>query len=166
MARGSSIAGVTVGSSPSVTPAIHATIGTGAFPKQHGIVDLFLRDGDEVVDSWDSSSPSYLEVRSLADVYDLSTDNRAGVAMVAEKGWHLGMIGHGAALRGADRDVAVMGDAPGDHLYTNDDFYRLPAYLTKVSGYEENVRAVDASDGTIDGLWRAHNLDTPESRRL
>ena len=157
MAEGTSVRDVLVGSSPSVTPAIHATIGTGAFPKQHGIIDIPLRAGDQVVGSWDRQSPTYLTTRSFADVYDLETDNRAQIAMVAEKGWHLGMIGHGAALEGADRDVAVMGEAPGK-LYTNEDLYDLPAYLQEVPGYEQDLRAVDRMDGRIDGLWLGHSL--------
>ena len=166
IARGTSVEDALVGSSPSVTPAIHATVGTGAFPKQHGIVDIPLRAGTDVVGSWDGQSPTYLTTRSLADVYDLATDNRAQIAMVAEKGWHLGMIGHGAALEGADHDVAVMGDQPG-LLYTNPRFYDLPEYLQNVSGYEHDVRAVDALDGEVDGLWRGHDmLSDPEDLRL
>jgi len=166
MARGTSVQEVLVGSSPSVTPAIHATIGTGAFPEQHGIVDIPLRVGAEVVGSWDHQSPTYLATRSLADVYDHATDNRALIAMVAEKGWHLGMIGHGAELGGADHDVAVMGEAPGQ-LYTNPRYYDLPAYLQDVPGYEHDVRAVDASDGEVDGLWRGHDmLSDPKKLRL
>jgi arylsulfatase A-like enzyme len=166
MASGTSVQDVLVGSSPSVTPAIHATIGTGAFPKQHGIVDIPLRAGAEVVGSWDEQSPTYLATPSLADVYDLATDNRALIAMVAEKGWHLGMIGHGAELSGADHDVAVMGEAPG-HLYTNPRYYDLPEYLQDVAGYDQDVRAVDAADGEVDGLWRGHDmLGDPEQLRL
>jgi hypothetical protein len=166
MARGTSVRDVLVGSSPSVTPAIHATIGTGTFPRQHGIVDIPLRSEEEVVGSWDHQAPTYLTARSFADVYDLATDNRALVAMVAERGWHLGMIGHGAALAGADRDVAVMGEAPGG-LYTNERFYDLPAYLQDVPGYELDVRTIDQADGRIDGQWRGHDmLSDPEELRL
>ena len=166
MTRGTSVQDVLVGSSPSVTPAIHATIGTGAFPKQHGIVDIPLRAGAEVVGSWDEQSPTYLATSSLADVYDLATKNQALIAMVAEKGWHLGMIGHGAELGGADHDVAVMGESPG-HLYTNSRYYDLPEYLQNVAGYEQDVRAVDSADGEVDGLWRGHDmLGDPEQLRL
>ena len=36
-----------IGSSPSNTPPTHATIGTGAFPRRHGVVDLYqLIDGE------------------------------------------------------------------------------------------------------------------------
>ncbi len=166
MDEGTSVQGVRVGSSPSVTPAIHATIGTGAFPKQHGIVDILLRDGESVAGSWDEQSPTYLQVPTLADLYDFDTDNRAEIGMVAEKGWHLGMIGRGAAMEGGDKDHAVMGDIPG-RLYTNPDLYSLPSYLQEVEGYDDDVRTVDLSDGRIDSSWQGHEmLDDPEEARL
>ena len=166
MARGASVAGVTVGSSPSVTPAVHATIGTGDFPSSHGIVDISLRDGDEIVGSWDGGHPTYLETPTLADLYDRSTGNRAKVAMIAEKGWHLGMIGHGAALDGGDEDIAVMGDTPGG-LYTTEGTYSLPDYINSVEGYEEDVRKVDLADGRLDDTWLGHPvLGDPERARI
>jgi Type I phosphodiesterase / nucleotide pyrophosphatase len=166
MTGGASVAGATVGSSPSVTPAIHATIGTGTFPKQHGIVDIPLRDGDDIAGSWDAQSPTYLEVRTLADSYDLAAGNEPEVGMIAEKGWHLGLVGHGAALEGADKDVAVMGD-PESNLYTNPEFYSLPAYLKHVAGFQKDVRAVDAGDGALDSQWLGHDvLENPAGLRV
>ena len=164
MASGVSIQDVRVGSSPSVTPAIHATIGTGVYPKQHGIVDIFLRHGPKVVDSWDTQSPTYLEVLALADLYDLRTDNKAKVGMVAEKGWHLGMIGHGAAIPGGDKDIAVMG-SPGKQ-FTNEDYYSLPSYLSDVPGLEQDLQRVDLADGRDDSAWLDHELVPLERTRL
>ncbi|HEU4480845.1 MAG TPA: alkaline phosphatase family protein, partial [Actinomycetota bacterium] len=46
MAEGANVEGTIVGSSPSVTPAVHATIGTGVFPNEHGAVDLSFRNED------------------------------------------------------------------------------------------------------------------------
>jgi Type I phosphodiesterase / nucleotide pyrophosphatase len=166
MDGGASVQGVRVGSSPSVTPAIHATIGTGAFPKQHGIVDIPLRDGPKVVGSWDAQAPTYLAEPTLADLYDPRTGNRAEVGMIAEKGWHLGMIGHGSAYQGGDQDFAVMGDLPGK-LYTNPDFYELPGYLQDVGGFEDDVRTVDVADGRLDKTWQGHEmLEDVEQTRL
>src|SRR5680860_33807 len=58
MAEGTSILDVEVGASPSVTPAVHATIGTGAFPRQHGIVGIRARDGDRSAGELITRSPS------------------------------------------------------------------------------------------------------------
>ncbi|MFN2489867.1 MAG: alkaline phosphatase family protein [Actinomycetota bacterium] len=163
---GTSVRDATVGSSPSVTPAIHATIGTGAFPDRHGIVDIPLRDGSEMVGSWEGNRPSYLELPTVADIYDRSTGNDAQVAMIAEKGWHLGMLGHGALSRGGDRDVAVMGGLPG-RLYTEPETYSLPAYLQDVPGFEDDVRTVDLEDGKLDSKWLGHaSLENPEDTTI
>ncbi len=60
MRRGTSVTNAMVGSSPSVTPAVHATMGTGVFPDRHGIIDIPLRDGDRMAVSYPKNSPRYL----------------------------------------------------------------------------------------------------------
>ena len=42
----------TVGSSPSQTAQVHATIGTGAFPRTHGLVAHRFRVDGELVTPW------------------------------------------------------------------------------------------------------------------
>ena len=165
--QGTSVRGVVVGSSPSVTPAVHATLGTGVFPERHGIVDIPIRYKGEVLkDAWEGRSPQRLATTTLADLYDLRVDNEAKIGMVAEKGWHLGMIGHGAALEGGDKDVAVLGDRP-QQLITNRSFYSLPDYMQEVTGYARDVRVVDLSDGKLDSSWRGHEmLSDPKGLRL
>ena len=152
MRKGTSV-DATVGSSPSVTPAIHTTIGSGAFPRQHGIVSIEMRDGAKLVKSFGESTPNYLEVPSLADIYDLSTGNRAMIGMFAEKNWMLGMVGHGAHLPGGDKDIAVMMAESGSRLHSNETWYSLPAYVNDVPGFEDLLRQVDIEDGEADGLW-------------
>jgi hypothetical protein len=162
---GTSVTGASVGSSPSVTPAIHATIGTGTWPAQHGIVDIPLRIDGRMVGSYEGRSPRYLKVPSLADLYDQATGNEAKVAMLAENNWHLGMIGHGAFLEGGDKDIAVMVRTTGE-LITTPEYYSLPPYLDDVPGFEEDIRMVDQGDGKVDGLWMGHDvLDDPEELR-
>src|SRR5215218_8670145 len=41
------------GSPPSVTPAIHATLGTGFFPSHHGLVDLRMRIRGDIITASD-----------------------------------------------------------------------------------------------------------------
>lgn len=158
MAHGTSVAGATVGSSPSVTPAIHTTIGTGTFPKEHGIVDIPVRDGLEVVGSYDDITPQYLEVPTLADLYDRRTANVAKIGMFAYKPWHLGMIGHGAYVPGGDHDIAIISERSQGDLITNYDWYSLPDYLHDTPGFEADVRAVDDDDGKIDSKWMGHEV--------
>ena len=154
---GTSISNVTVGSSPSVTPAIHSTIGTGAWPEQHAIVDIWMRNGDKVVEAFGDMSPRYLKLQTLADLYDRANDNEPKVGMLAEKGWHLGMLGSGAYRPGADRDVAVMW-TPDQRLITNRDWYSLPPYLARTPDLSAEIGRVDAADGNLDLSWRGHRV--------
>jgi Type I phosphodiesterase / nucleotide pyrophosphatase len=163
MTEGTSLVGAEVGSSPSVTPAIHATMGTGAFPDQHGIVDIPIRKGDRVPESYPNKSPKNLELTTIADIYDLATDNEAHVGLMAERAWHLGMMGHGAFTEGADKDIAVMSEGGEGHLVTNPNFYSLPTYLDGLPGFEADREIVDESDGKDDGLWLGHRI--PEEHK-
>jgi Type I phosphodiesterase / nucleotide pyrophosphatase len=166
MGGGTSVTGATVGSSPSVTPAIHATIGTGAWPDRHGIIDIPLRVNGRMVGSYEGRGPQYLKIPTLADLYDQATGNRAKVAMIAENNWHLGMIGHGAYLEGGDKDIAAMVDGATGDLITTPEYYSLPSYLGDVPGLEDDVRTVDMQDGKVDGLWMGHDLlGTAEDQR-
>ncbi|CAN5666345.1 hypothetical protein BH20ACT23_BH20ACT23_22740 [soil metagenome] len=155
--RGTSILGATVGSSPSVTPSVHATLGTGRYPRQHQVVDAQMRVGGEVHASWARSSPKDLEAPTLADVYDPLTNNRAKIGMVAFRSWHLGMIGHGSFMRGGDKDVAVMNHRDS-RLFTQPHWYSLPAGLADPIGLQRGAASVDVFDGRRDGRWRDHDV--------
>lgn len=158
MQRGTSVRAAEVGSSPSVTPAVHATMGTGAFPRQHGIVDIPVRAGDKVLDAFPDKAPRFLELPTVADLYDPTTSNRSLVGMMAERAWHLGMMGSGAYLEGGDKDYAVMTQGGDGRFIANTDYYELPRYLDRVPGYARDRAYVDRADGTEDGLWMGHNL--------
>ncbi len=151
---GASITDATIGSSPSVTPAIHTTMGTGAWPKQHGIVSIEQRAGRDIIQAYGGTSPGYQMVSSLADIYDPRTDDRAKIGLLAEKNWHLGLIGHGAFRAGGDKDIAVMITEEGTGLFTNPAFYTLPSYLWDTPGFEDDIRRIDQEDGELDGTWR------------
>lgn len=152
MEGGTSLRGAIVGSSPSVTPAIHTTIGTGTFPSSHGIVSIRQRKQGAMDYAYGGDDPQNLEVEALGDIHDRATGNRALVGMFAEQNWMLGMIGHGAYLEGADHDHAIM-LTPDGRLRTNPEFYSLSAYLHDVPGFDEAVREVDLADGKLDQRW-------------
>jgi len=153
---GVSIENATVGSSPSVTPAIHTTMGTGTFPSSHGIVSIPHREDGSIKASWAGHSPHNLLVRALADLYDPRTRNRAKVGLLADKDWHLGMIGHGGYIDGGDRDIAVLtGYNPFE---TNSNYYYLPPYMQNVPGFKADAKAIDPSDGDNDGKWFGRSL--------
>ena len=155
MEKGTSVQDAAVGSSPSVTPAVHANIGTGTFPDQHGLVDIWLRTGEIAADSFEDLDPKNLAVPTLADLYDQELDNEPKIAMVAAEGWHLGMLGHGSAMEGGDKDIAVL-EGEAREPVTNETYYSMPDYLDDVPGLEDDIRAVDAEDGLVDDRWLGH----------
>jgi len=145
----------TDGSSPSVTPAIHTTLGTGAFPRTHGLVDQWLEVDGRKVPSHDHG-PQYLRTPALADLYDRDMKNRPKVGMVAYTPWHLGMIGQGSFLEGGDRDLAALMDRKtGRWTLTggNEPFFEFPEYINEVPGLDEAIARTDRADGQLDGAW-------------
>jgi hypothetical protein len=161
MRRGTSLRPVEVGSSPSVTPAVHTTIGTGAWPNQHGVVDIPQRVGDDVQDSFVGADPRNIRIPTLADMYDPTTQNEALVGMFAEEEWHLGMVGHGRSAPDGDKDIAVMVD--GEDVYTNPNLYALPDEARGREGLERAKLEVDIQDGKADERWMGVDLSVPES---
>jgi Type I phosphodiesterase / nucleotide pyrophosphatase len=151
----------TVGTSPSVTPAVHASMGTGAFPKTHGVLDLRIRDGDRLVGPI-LSGPRYMQVPTLADEFDRAMDNEPVVGLIASEPT-LGMMGHGSYLEGADKDLA-LGQRIGIWGLTpeNQEFFRFEEWVNEIGGLEEEVRGIDLEDGALDGVWLDHPLETPD----
>jgi hypothetical protein len=145
----------TVASSPSVTPATHTTLGTGAYPRRHGVIDLRFRLGGKMTTSF-QHGPGDVLVPSLADVYDRKKNNRPEVGVVAFWGWHLGMMGHGSYLEGGDRDLAALLDfktARWALKGPNAKYYEFPPYANDLPGLHEAIVRADASDGARDRTW-------------
>jgi predicted AlkP superfamily pyrophosphatase or phosphodiesterase len=158
--NGTSYSEAIVGSSPSVTPAVHATIGTGTFPSEHAIVDIPLRVNGKIEESWPGKSPKHLEVSALGDLYDVALDNEPLIGVVADHWWHLGMIGHGAFLKGGDRDYGLMTSRSGTPE-TNPVYYQLPAYIRQMTDlFDKDVHTLDVSDGEADNRWRGNDVFT------
>ncbi|HVF54435.1 MAG TPA: alkaline phosphatase family protein [Actinomycetota bacterium] len=153
IASGTEYVDATVGSSPSITPSIHSTIGTGAFPQHHGISDTRIRIGNSTVDAFEGSSPKYLEMETIGDLWDAANGNAPVVGMFARDAWHLGMIGHGAFLPEGDKDIAIMDQLGGVEFRTNEDYYTLPEYLLGLNGLKEAVADYDVRDGEADQQW-------------
>jgi hypothetical protein len=164
--QGAWFEGGELGSSPSNTPPTHATIGTGAFPRRHGVVDLYQMIDGEIVKPQDEG-PGQLALPTLADLYDVSMGNEPLVGVVATLGTHTGMIGHGAMWEGGDRDIAVMreqedaetGGAEGVRWQLTTGMapsFRMPDYVNEVPGIEQDLQALDQADGMLDGRWGEH----------
>ncbi len=165
MDEGVSYSAATVGSNPSVTPAVHSTLGTGVFPDTHGITSVPVRDEEgAVVDAFlNGESSRFLQVPTIAERWDEQTGNDALIGMVGYEPWHLGMIGKGAEREGGDKDDAVWLDVETNEWITNPDHYRLPPSVEETDGLAEDLHELDAADGEINRSWRGHDiLDTPD----
>lgn len=166
--RGASVEGAIVGSSPSITPAIHTTLATGSFPRHHGVTAIAVRaadgnivgafseeDGNPGVRAMDPTVT--LRQTTLGDLWDRARDNRPRVGMIAAGNLQLGMVGHGSALRGGDRDVVAI--TRGRTWDTKRRFYSLPAYVNEPGeGPANEVQRLDVADGERDHRWRGHEL--------
>ena len=156
MAGGVSYTNATAGSSPSVTPSVHTTLGTGVYPATHGITGIPVRypNGD-VADSFArGESSAFIEVPTIAERWDAQRNNDPLVAMVGYEPWHLGMIGQGAERPGGDRDDAAWLDIETNEWITNPEHYDLPPQLGRAGGLGAGLEEVDAADGKVDGAWR------------
>ncbi|MDQ3985997.1 MAG: alkaline phosphatase family protein [Actinomycetota bacterium] len=160
IANGVSYRHATVGSSPSVTPSVHTTLGTGLWPATHGISGIPVRNEDgEVVDSFlKGESSRFLQVPTFAERWDEQNHNRALIGMVGYEPWHLGMIGQGAERPTGDRDQAAWLDIETNEWITNPNHYVLPDSLVKTGGLEDDIAELDARDGQVDGAWRTREI--------
>jgi len=165
MEAGVSYTRATVGSNPSVTPAVHTTIGTGYFPSTHGVTGVPMRDEEGVVvDAFlDGESSRFIQVPTVAERWDEQNGNEALVGMFGYEPWHLGMIGKGAEEDGGDKDDGIWLNVETNEWKTNPDHYRLPPSVVGTEGLEEDIAELDSRDGEVDRSWRGNEiLDSPD----
>jgi hypothetical protein len=158
--EGTSYVEATVGSSPSITPATHATLGTGAFPNEHGMTGIQYRGPDgEIKVAFGAREPNDLELTTFADDYDRALGNEPKIGLVGLRIWHIPMMGHGAATQGGDRDhLALIGF--DQTINGNQDLYETPRYLHGFPGLQRHIDQLDERDGVKDGEWRGHPIAT------
>ncbi|HEX2031209.1 MAG TPA: alkaline phosphatase family protein [Actinomycetota bacterium] len=166
--RGTVYTNATVGSSPSLTAPVHATIGTGAYPRAHGLVENTARlPSGEISEVYlHEADPELLEGETVADAWDRRHGNRPWVGLVGFESWHLGMMGAGAKARGGDRDVAVLWEREEFRYRTNPEVYRMPGYLPGTDLLQRHLRSLDRLDGVADGRWLGNRLDGDSTFQL
>jgi hypothetical protein len=172
--QGTWFSDATVGTSPTSTAQDHAVIGTGDFPKDHMLVAHHFRVGDTMTTPWALGS-RLLDQPTLADLYDRANNNKPIIAGVGSVAIHLGMMSHGAAWGGGDKDIAVLTNvnnpatvgAEGpvwslpQSLQTD---YTFPSWITNadgtsnVPGYPQAKKTLDQADGKLDGKWRDQSI--------
>jgi hypothetical protein len=145
-AEGTMYRNAITGSFPAVTACAHANIGTGAYPRRHGVTGHNVRaDDGRVVKAYGTpgeADPAFLLMPTLADRWSDATANRAWVGQIGYQIWHLGMIGFGGRRRAqGDRPVGVFWDEFGTQEWQphNPTLYRLPRETPSSSTLEAYV---------------------------
>jgi predicted AlkP superfamily pyrophosphatase or phosphodiesterase len=158
--QGATYLNATVGSSPSLTAPVHATMGTGGYPRYHGLPENTARRPDGEISElfYKVADPVLLRGPTVADAWDQSTGNRSWVGLLGFESWHLGMMGKGARFAGGDHDVAILWDREEFDFRTNEEAYRLPTYLPEADALDTLLEELDARDGARDGRWMGNDL--------
>ncbi|HEX9122693.1 MAG TPA: alkaline phosphatase family protein [Actinomycetota bacterium] len=155
MRAGATYRNAIVGSFPAVTACAHATIGTGAFPRTHGITGHNVRNGRRPVKAYGEpgkADPSFILVPTLADRWTEHTQGAAWVGEIGYQVWHLGMLGRGGRPLG-DKPVAVYWDErkTGSWQPQNPERYRMPKQVPPLSTLEQHQS--DYADPGIDDRY-------------
>jgi hypothetical protein len=157
-----------VGSSPSITPATHATIGTGEFPMHTGQTDAEFFLGEDLVRAG-ALGPVLMMRPTLGDLYDRAMGNEPLVGNLSSVTWHLNMTSHGALWGGGDKDIAVLrtpleADNEGAEgtiwnlQGKNQPFFSFPEYVNDLPPLSSYTEAIDREDGALDGKWRDNSI--------
>jgi hypothetical protein len=130
MREGATYRNAISGSFPAVTASTHATIGTGAFPRTHGITGHNVRRGGGPVKAWGKAGnidPTFLLEPTLADRWTGWTEEKAWVGEIGYQVWHVGMLGRGGRPMG-EAPVGVFWDEDGGGGWQphHPGLYRLP----------------------------------------
>jgi predicted AlkP superfamily pyrophosphatase or phosphodiesterase len=159
-ADGFTYTNATVGSSPSLTAPVHANLGTGGYPRDHGLPENTARRPDGEISElfYKRADPVLLRGPTVADAWDAANENRPWVGLLGFESWHLGMMGKGARAPGGDHDVAILWEREEFDWRTNEVAYRLPDYLPDPTELAPLLHELDAQDGSRDDHWLGNDL--------
>ena len=167
---------VELNSAPANTPPSHATIGTGAYPRRHGMVDEYIWINGSLQKP-NAEGPTFMKLPTLADAYDLAMGNEPIVGGSASLSAHLMMMSHGRAWRGGDEDIGIAREVADAETGGDDTalewgltesmrpYYRFPEWANDPSidaVLGEASAELDQRDGSVDGLWRGLSIEQME----
>jgi predicted AlkP superfamily pyrophosphatase or phosphodiesterase len=159
--EGTSYTKATVGSSPSITSAVHTTLGTGTFPRDHGITGNTIRQADGTLqDTFADNRAREVLLTTFADQIDPAFDDDPEVGLLGWRSWHLGMLSHGGDMPGADDDQLGIITMRDDEALTLGHHapYEIPGYLQRAADIEQLIQEADREDGTVDESWYGMHL--------
>jgi hypothetical protein len=145
---------------PTLTSVGHATVGTGADPRMHGLAanNLLNRVTGKPQPAYDGLDPRELMALTLADVWNLETD---GQAIIVGQGGAIrataGLVGRGACLVNGRRVIAASYSTRNAGWETNPQCYEMPDYLESING-----RTFWTAAG---GTWMGHDIANPSAFR-
>jgi len=145
MQGGANYRNAITGSFPAVTACAHASIGTGTFPRDHGITGHNIRTPEGVRKAYGTpgkARPDDILLPTLADLWHDATG--AWVGEIGYQVWHLGMLGRGGSQRTSpDLPVGVFWneDGGGGWAPHNPDLFRMPAAVPGLDVYEAHRAA-------------------------
>ena len=137
---------------PTVTALAHASIGTGADPRVHGIVinTFFDRISGKPQVAYPGMSPRTLLALTLADLWNLETEGRAVIISQGSSFTAIaGLAGHGRCLLNA-RPTILASYSPEGGWETNSECYKLPEYLKN----QKSQRLWEPTNGR----WMGHDI--------
>jgi hypothetical protein len=156
MREGANYRNAITGSFPAITACAHATIGTGTFPRGHGITGHNIRaDANGARKAYGppgQADPSDILVPTLADLWHDATD--AWVGQVGYQVWHMGMLGHGGTNRPPDDlPVGVYFDEDGATGWQphNPALFRVPEGTPSIETLQQQI--ADFDDPGWDEAW-------------
>lgn len=167
--RGTWYENATIASAPASTAQIHAGMGTGAYPRNHGIVGHHFRIGEAEAEPWRSVATMPI-LPTLADVYDRDNANEPKIAGMETVAIHNGMVSHGSVWGGGDKDIAVFREPDDAETLGNETgvrwtitralapYYTLPSYANDLPSISTYFPEADLMDGREDGMWRGWPL--------
>ncbi|MGH2812415.1 MAG: alkaline phosphatase family protein [Actinomycetota bacterium] len=171
--EGTSFENATVGSSPSITAATHSNLGTGAWPRSHGMTgNRYRAESGEMSVAFDQGDPRRLRLSTFADEVDRALDNEPLVGLIGwqpgthiaegREAWrsdHIGMFGHGRAVSGGDADqVGLLGES--GRLEANPKYYSPLSHLSNLRALAKAAGELDVADGRADGKSLGHDILT------
>jgi hypothetical protein len=145
---------------PTLTSVGHATVGTGADPRMHGLAanNLFNRVTGKPQPAYEGLDPRELMALTLADVWNLETD---GQAIIVGQGGAIrataGLVGRGACLVNGRSVIAASYSTRDAGWETNPQCYRMPDYLKTING-----KTFWSEAG---GKWMGHDIANPNAFR-
>ena len=170
MEKGATIDNAVVGSSPSITPAVHSNISTGTWPRYHGVTAIVVRgpDGElggafaeKATDNVTAHIVPDASLRrpTINDLWDESNANEPLIGGVIPGNYPLGMLSLGSVYPGGDKDILMAQGFADEGWITQSDYYSLPDYLNDQAGDRTPYTdALDRADGAADQRWRGHQI--------